>query len=302
MVNNFGLSPLAYEFMSKQLQQAGRQPVTGPLQALATALSGIPQGLASRERRNREEITQGSLAEVLGNTAEAKQIGNINRADPALAKTLLALKAKRNAPAVTGPVGKVYTDLKSLGASDEEAKQGALDYHANLSRKPTHEADVVAARETAKDKVKSKFDYEQQLAGRKSVYEMTARLRELAPVASHNLGERGLDWFQRQVGMGTGEDAAARAEYQNIAMSSLLPKLKQTFGGQLSEEERKALLSTLGDINYSPEEKLAAIDAFEDAFERDLEDKRIFLGEKVSLNSPDQVKTPKFKVLSVRQK
>jgi len=277
---NFNNSPLAYQLMAQQLRNAGRQKVAGPLQALATTLSGIPQGLASRETSNREQIAQQGLASALGGGAEAEQLSNIYRANPALGNTLLGLRAKRNAPTVTGPVGKVYTDLKGLGASDEQAKQGALDYHANLSRKPTHEADVVAARQAAKDNVKAKFDYEQQIAGRKSVYEMTARLRELAPVASHNIAERGLDWVQRNLWFDTGKDAKARAEYQNIVMSSLLPKLKKTFGGQLSEEERKALLSTLGDINYSPSEKIAAIDAFEDAFERDLEDKRIFSGVK----------------------
>jgi len=112
---NFNNSPLAYQLMAQQLRNAGNQKVTGPLQALATTLSGIPQGLASRETSNREQIAQQGLASALGGGAEAEQLSNIYRANPALGNTLLGLRAKGNQSANLnmGPAGNIAQYLIS---------------------------------------------------------------------------------------------------------------------------------------------------------------------------------------------
>lgn len=98
--------------------------------------------------------------------------------------------------------------------------------------------------------------------------EMTNELIELADKATYTQAGQARDWLLRQTGLPMSEGGIAREKYKQIVANELIPKLKQMFGGQLSDSERESLLATLGDVNLSQEEKKAAISAFIEAKRR----------------------------------
>jgi len=87
------------------------------------------------------------------------------------------------------------------------------------------------------------------------------RLNSLVDAATYTLAGQARDKFIREFNFDPGDNAAALAEYENIVKVTILPTLKATFGGQMSIEEGKWLLSTLGDPSLHPREKKAQIAA-----------------------------------------
>lgn len=92
--------------------------------------------------------------------------------------------------------------------------------------------------------------------------DMVNELIGLADKATYTQAGQARDWLLRQTGMPMSEGGIAREKYKQVVANELIPKLKQMFGGQLSDSERESLLATLGDVNLSPEEKKAAVSAF----------------------------------------
>lgn len=98
--------------------------------------------------------------------------------------------------------------------------------------------------------------------------DMTNELISLADKATYTKAGQARDWLLRQTGQPMSEGGIAREKYRQVVANELIPKLKQMFGGQLSDAERESLLATLGDVNLSPEEKKSAINAFIEAKRR----------------------------------
>lgn len=92
--------------------------------------------------------------------------------------------------------------------------------------------------------------------------DMTNELIGLADKATYTKAGQARDWLLRQTGRPMSEGGVAREKYRQVVANELIPKLKQMFGGQLSDAERESLLATLGDVNLAPEEKKSAISAF----------------------------------------
>ena len=92
--------------------------------------------------------------------------------------------------------------------------------------------------------------------------DMTNELIDLADKATYTLAGQARDYALRQAGKPMSEGGIAREKYRQVVANELIPKLKQMFGGQLSDSERESLLATLGDLNLAPEEKKAAVSAF----------------------------------------
>jgi hypothetical protein len=92
--------------------------------------------------------------------------------------------------------------------------------------------------------------------------DMTNELMDLADKATYTQAGQARDYALRQTGRPMSEGGIAREKYRQVVANELIPKLKQMFGGQLSDSERESLLATLGDLNLSPEEKKAAVSAF----------------------------------------
>lgn len=85
------------------------------------------------------------------------------------------------------------------------------------------------------------------------------RLNDLATASTYTLTGRARDAFIREFGFDPGDAAASRAEFDNIVKVTILPTLKATFGGNMSIEEGKWLLGTLGNPDLSPREKKSQI-------------------------------------------
>ena len=98
--------------------------------------------------------------------------------------------------------------------------------------------------------------------------DMTNELIGLADKATYTKAGQARDWLLRQTGQLMSEGGIAREKYRQVVANELIPKLKQMFGGQLSDAERESLLATLGDVNLAPEEKKSAINAFIEAKRR----------------------------------
>lgn len=98
--------------------------------------------------------------------------------------------------------------------------------------------------------------------------DMTNELIGLADKATYTQAGQARDWLLRQTGQPMSEGGIAREKYRQVVANELIPKLKQMFGGQLSDAERESLLATLGDVNLAPEEKKSAINAFIEAKRR----------------------------------
>jgi hypothetical protein len=98
--------------------------------------------------------------------------------------------------------------------------------------------------------------------------DMTNELIGLADKATYTKTGQARDWLLRQTGQPMSEGGIAREKYRQVVANELIPKLKQMFGGQLSDAERESLLATLGDVNLAPEEKKSAINAFIEAKRR----------------------------------
>ena len=132
------------------------------------------------------------------------------------------------------------------------------------------EAEKTIAREDAKNKAELGQKAENMKRNMPSFYEMADELISLADKATYTQAGQLRDSLLRQTGRPMSEGGIAREKYDEIVKNELLPKLRETFGGQLSDSEREALLGTLGNVNLSPEEKKQAVRAFIEAKERQL--------------------------------
>ena len=73
---------------------------------------------------------------------------------------------------------------------------------------------------------------------------------------------------------------------QSIVNNQVLPLLKPTFGGAFTVQEGDALKATLGDPDASPEQKVAQLNSFIDAKEREIQTKERELGVSAEVAAP----------------
>jgi len=92
--------------------------------------------------------------------------------------------------------------------------------------------------------------------------EMVETLRGLSKDATHTMVGRFRDVVLRESNLGVGPAGRARAKYLATVRNNVLPLLRQTFGAQFTAAEGEQLFATLGDVNVSPTEKEAVLDAF----------------------------------------
>jgi hypothetical protein len=132
------------------------------------------------------------------------------------------------------------------------------------------EAEKTLAREEAKNNAEISKKESNLKRSMPSFYEMADELIDLADKATYTKAGRVRDSLLRELDRPMSEGGIAREKYDEIVKNELLPKLRETFGGQLSDSEREALLGTLGNVNLSPAEKKQAVRAFIEAKERQL--------------------------------
>ncbi len=160
------------------------------------------------------------------------------------------------------------------------ARESGLDY----------ERDKSAAKTEGSEKVKLKYlplikksvrkqdlaaSDEDQLALKKAnlpaIRDMVQDLKELAPLATSTVLGRAFDTAVKEIGFGSTKGKTARTKYQSIILNETLPLLKATFGAAFTSAEGQKLEATLGDVDASPEDKIAALDAFLTSQERQIQ-------------------------------
>lgn len=90
----------------------------------------------------------------------------------------------------------------------------------------------------------------------------TKLLSSLGKTATYTVSGNMLNSLRRQAHLPIGNGAINREEYLSTVKNQVFPLLRETFGPQFTKAEGDSLLTTLGDIDKSPEEKDAALDAF----------------------------------------
>ena len=124
------------------------------------------------------------------------------------------------------------------------------------------------------EQAKNRAETEQKAAaleaGLPAFEEMANDLNKIGKDVSYTKPQQARDWIVRQLGMGATKGATARERYKQMVANELLPKLRETFGGQLSDAERESLLATLGNVDLAPEEREQAVESFIESKKRQL--------------------------------
>jgi len=158
-------------------------------------------------------------------------------------------------------------ESRTLGKIKGEAKGAPLVAKAKseIAKSVTLATKEAAARGEALSNLKKAE------AGLPGLEEVVVKLKDLSSVATFTKLGSGFNAIAKEFGFGATKGATARASYQGIIDNQVLPLLKQTFGAAMTEGEGKRLADTLGDVNATPEEKQAQLDAFIDSQRRQIE-------------------------------
>ena len=114
------------------------------------------------------------------------------------------------------------------------------------------------------------------------------QLKDLAKEATFTKAGQVKDlFFKEALGQAT-PGAIARTEFQSVIDNQILRQLKETFGAAFTVQEGESLKATLGDVNKTPEEKIASLEVFIAQKIRNIESKR----RRVGLPAQTQQSTP----------
>lgn len=161
-------------------------------------------------------------------------------------------------------------ESKEVGKAKGEARGAPLIAGA----KATISRAVKLAEADAKSRGEALSDLKKAEAGLPGIEEVVDKLNSLSSIATHTISGKVLNAASKELGFGATKGGTARAAYQATIDNQVLPLLKQTFGAAMTEGEGKRLADTLGDVDASPEEKQAQLNAFMDSQRRIIENLR----------------------------
>jgi hypothetical protein len=224
--------------------------------ALAPASSRV-KSTGQREYENYVRIAQDANATELERNSANRALGNLAKAGSSAQERI----------AKDDELGRQVVEQK--GAESSVAEGGKLKQQ--LKYKPAIARAVRLAEKAATEQGDVLTDLARAEAGLPGLIEATDNLKELASVATSTLGGRFFDVIAKESGWGTTKGANAKAKYIAIIDNQVLPLLKQTFGGAMTEGEGLRLSNTFGDPNASPEQKMLQTEAFIEQKLRDIE-------------------------------
>ncbi len=128
--------------------------------------------------------------------------------------------------------------------------------------KPIIEAAVIEAKKIAQEKGNVFTDLNQLETSLPFLNEAVDKLRELAPLATSTWGGELWGGAVKQLGFGSTKGKTAQEGFTAIVNNQILPLLKPTFGGAMTEGEGKRLAASMGDATASPDVKMAQLTAF----------------------------------------
>lgn len=169
----------------------------------------------------------------------------------------------------TGQASPIGGFAQALGTLSGGELQGQQDVRA--ATEPNIQADITTSKVRASDRATKEIGLNERKAVLPQLRKTLAGLSELAKIATYTKAGKFYNWSKKEVlGRGGTAGSVARAKYNAKIQNVVLPELKRTFGAAFSEAEGAKLEATLGDVDASPREKQAAIDAFLTQREHDI--------------------------------
>ena len=108
--------------------------------------------------------------------------------------------------------------------------------------------------------------------------EVVAKLGTLAEIGTYTMAGRAFDMAAKEMGFGATKGATARVKMTAIVNNQVLPLLRETFGAAFTVAEGESLRATLLDVNATPSQKKATLEAFIEQKMRDIETQERELG------------------------
>ncbi len=189
------------------------------------------------------------------------------------------------------------------------ARESGLDYERDKSAAITEGSEKVKLKylpliKRSVSKQALAASDEDQLALKKAnlpaVRDMVKDLKELAPLATSTVLGRAFDTAVKEIGFGSTKGKTARTKYQSIILNETLPLLKATFGSAFTSAEGQKLEATLGDVDASPEDKVAALDAFLTSQERQIQTLERKISNSSTSNPEGDAENAKIKELELK--
>lgn len=225
-------------------------------------VTGGSSGL-SAEGRTFENLKK-NLSPELQDKADQIKLGLLPKASLSAAERIALDPVLK---AAVAELDELKAEKKALGKAKGELKGAPLIAEA----KSTIATAVKLATAEASARGEALSDLKKAEAGLPGLEEVVGKLRELSTVATFTLTGKAFNLISKEFGFGATKGGTARAAYQATIDNQVLPLLKQTFGAAMTEGEGKRLAATLGDVDATPEEKQAQLDAFLDSQKRQIE-------------------------------
>lgn len=238
---------------SRQLSDISLNPQRGGLSRLvgtfrarrqANRNADLVEALKQQEEQTRSRII-GQLSPEQRPLAE--------EVDTDILKKLVAkrLESSFEAPTPLSPEGKREADVRA-GLLSPSARTDVFETEFQKAK----------AREQGKQKA---TDIEKLQSIESNLPELQKRVSELKEIGSRATFTRlgtAKDFLSKEFRKKSTEGGKAKVEFMAKVDQTILPLLKQTFPGAISDDELKALRNTLGSATSSPEEKNLVLDAF----------------------------------------
>jgi hypothetical protein len=186
--------------------------------------------------------------ETMAGKAALIELGVVSRASTSAAERIASNENLANSIA----------DSERLKAQAKEEGKSA----AQLRFKPLIQSAIATATKEAESRGESLSKLGRLNAALPGLQEVTSQLRELSEISTSTMGGRFFDKMVQETGFGSTKGGTARSKLISIVNNQVLPLLKETFGGAMSEKEGERLIATMGDPDATHDSRMGALDAF----------------------------------------
>ena len=235
-------------------------------------------------KKGTKQIEFDSLVEI----AEGDPTGETIKGKAALMDLGIMAKASKTAAeriAESPELERLVAEAaKNKAQATEEGKSSA-----QLKFKPQIQSAIKIAEAEASARGEALTDLSKMQASMPGLESAVSQLRELSEISTSTLGGRFFDTMVKETGFGATKGGTARAKIIAIINNQMLPLLKQTFGGAMTEGEGKRLAATMGDPDQTHEGRMAELDAFIDQKRRTISGLKNEVGKPVGEMSEEEL-------------
>lgn len=155
-----------------------------------------------------------------------------------------------------------YMYMKRSGVMEVDKQGNMVPIPGATDTASKLEAAKTKGRAKGKKQGEAEFDLKEQLANYPALKSTIDELSELAKKATYTKAGVFYDSVGRQLNREPREGALARVKFDAKVKNQMLPLLRSTLGPQFTAVENEKMMALMGDLNVSPKEKQAALDAF----------------------------------------